>query len=273
MPRTSRIISTIAVAAAFWLADSQNVFAQRGGGGGGGRPGGGAPGGGGGRPGGGMPGGGARPPMGNPGGGGPRPPMGNPGGGPRPPQGGNHPPGGYPNHGYRPGYGYGYYPGYRYYGSGIGFGLGLGFYGSGYGGYPYYYGNNGLSYYYDSNPIVVSGPASQYLTTSNSGETTLPQPTPVDPITNGEARITVVLPVADAKVWFNDSPTTTQGKQREYRTAGLEPNITYKYTIRAQWQDGGKTIEQTRVVPVQVGQMSLANFGQPELLTVPPKGD
>lgn len=273
MSRVIHRAGLAAITAIALLVDVPTALAQRGGGGrpgggmpaGGGRPGGGMPAGGG-RPAGGMPSGGSRPVGGMPTGGGSRPPGG------MPPGNGMKPP---PNYhggsGYRPGYGHGYnngyYRGYPYYGSGIGFALGLGFYG----GSPYYYGTNTLSYYYDSTPVVVSGPASQYYPLETNPDYSTPPPPPkAQPVDVGEARISVIVPTPDAKIWFNDTPTTTQGKQREYRTSGLDPSKTYTYTIRAEWLDNGRAMTQTRVVPIQAGQMSVANFGQPELLTVPP---
>jgi uncharacterized protein (TIGR03000 family) len=184
--------------------------------------------------------------------------------------------GGHHSSNHHGGHGHGNHHGYGHKNSssnvfvlGLGFG-GWGWGGGYYGGSPYYYGTNSLSYYYDSTPIVVTGPASQYDSSTGAPTDSTPAPPQANPVDPGEARVTVVLPVADAQVWFNDSPTTTQGQQREYRTTGLESGKTYKYTIRAQWQEGEKTVTQTRIVPVQAGQMSVANFGQPEMITVPP---
>lgn len=277
----------VTVAAAFMLTAPDSAFAQRGGGG--------RPGGGGGRPGGGMPSGGGRPIGGMPsmgprsvggfnGGGRPAPvsmptrggmPVsgGMPaGGGTRPQTGWQSGGGNWQNGNWNKG---NWHNGHNHPNSNV-FVLGLGYGGwgwgwggwGGYGGSPYYYGTNALSYYYDSTPVVVSGPASQYDT--STGAANIPPPPEPNAVDPSEARITVVLPAADAQVWFNDSPTTTTGQQREYRTTGLEPSRTYKYTIRAQWNEGGKAVMQTRIVPVQAGQMSVANFGLPETITVPP---
>ena len=116
--------------------------------------------------------------------------------------------------------------------------------------YPGYYYPNGAtypivpstSYYY--NPSMNITPASYAANQSTS------------------AMIDVQVP-ADAKVWFGDVPTKQTGAMRSFSSPSLEPNATYHYTIRAQWDDNGKMKEETRSVEVRAGQTSTVDFTRP----------
>lgn len=176
--------------------------------------------------------------------------------------------------------GYGYHGGYGYgrgfYGPGFGYGLGLGL---GLGLYPYYYGAG--PYWY--NPIVVT-PGYVYTPPPTvivqggqpgiDGQTPPPPPAQASP---GEqppknAQIKVLLPDANAKVWFDGNPTTSTGSERVYHTPDLNPNANNSYRIRAQWTENGKQVVQEVVVPVQPGRGSVADFTRPpsEKIPAPP---
>ena len=55
------------------------------------------------------------------------------------------------------------------------------------------------------------------------------------------ATIQVSVP-ADAKVWFDDSPTEQTGSERSFESPPLTPGKTYSYMITAQWRgpDGNR---------------------------------
>lgn len=195
--------------------------------------------------------------------------------------GGGHPTGGgyhggsqYHGGGYHGNYYHGGYGRYPYYGYRPGFALAIGLgglyggYGGYYGGgYPYYSNYGAYNYPYAGGYAAYpTGDLSYYYpsTTANA----LPDPAPPPA---GEARIRVILPTADAHVWFNDTLTTTAGQQRQYRTRPLQPNRSFSYTIRARWNENGQAVERTQVVTVQAGQISVADFTQPETVG-PPAG-
>jgi len=152
---------------------------------------------------------------------------------------------------------------------GVSIGVGSGYYGSGYYGSPYYsgyygspyynsgrgyYGSRGYyyapSYYYESAPSyyysdsVTQVPPSEIRQASYS-----------DPST---ASITVLVPAADAQVWFNDAPTSQRGMERLFHTPSLQQGGTY--TIKARWTENGRTMDQLRQVQVQPGQSITVNF-------------
>jgi uncharacterized protein (TIGR03000 family) len=76
------------------------------------------------------------------------------------------------------------------------------------------------------------------------------------------AQITVVVP-ADAEVFFDGDPTQQRGTERYFVSPPLEIGRTYRYVILARWAQGGKTIEQTRKVPVTGGATVRVDFLRP----------
>jgi uncharacterized protein (TIGR03000 family) len=58
-----------------------------------------------------------------------------------------------------------------------------------------------------------------------------------------------------AQVWFNNQPTTSQGKVRYFESPPLEPGKRYQYTVRVAWHENGKWVHKTEKVPVQAGEM------------------
>ena len=60
---------------------------------------------------------------------------------------------------------------------------------------------------------------------------------------------------ANAKLWVDDLPTTQTGTAREFVTPpSLEPGKTYRYTIRAQWEENGQPVTRERTVEFQAGK-------------------
>ncbi len=158
------------------------------------------------------------------------------------------------------GYGGGGYGGGGYYGGGyggggylgggyLGGGLlgGLGYYGGGGYGYApsYYDGTPGYSYYSDPAPLL---PATQVRQSY--------YPVAVQDFVN----VTVLVPTADAQVWFENKVTTQQGMQRLFESPALTPNHSYTYTIKARWMETGKTVNEQRQVSVRAGQNVTVNF-------------
>jgi len=75
-------------------------------------------------------------------------------------------------------------------------------------------------------------------------------------------RVQVRLPAADAKVWFENQQTKQNGMARDFESPPLESGYTYRYTIRARWQENGRTMEQTRSLKVRAGETKLVDFTQ-----------
>src|SRR5437868_6480169 len=96
---------------------------------------------------------------------------------------------------------------------------------------------------------------------SGRGRRFIPTPTAAATATAlGTARITLQVP-ANAKVWVDDLPTSQTGAVREFVTPGvLEPSKTYRYTIRAQWEENGQTVTRERTVEFQSGSAVIVNL-------------
>jgi uncharacterized protein (TIGR03000 family) len=156
------------------------------------------------------------------------------------------------------------------------------------GGYPYGYGSaygvpggiysGGIRPYdarpYGSYPGVAQGVYSGYpqqqgmplayssgtppprMRTSFSGATFVPRPN-----TDNKAQMTVLLPSADAEVWFQGVKTTQTGTQRLFESPSLKPDTEYTYTIRARWTTGGASpTEETRTITVRAGDVLQVAF-------------
>ncbi len=74
------------------------------------------------------------------------------------------------------------------------------------------------------------------------------------------ANIRVILPRADAKVWFSDSLTKQTGQMREFVSPKLNPNKDYAYDIKAQWEENGKLVTRTRHVNVSANSTVSVDF-------------
>ncbi len=242
----SRVLAPVALVAGLCLLLPDEVQAGRGGGGGGGR------GGGGGGRGGGF------------------------GGGGRGFGGGGFNRGGFGGRGF----GYGGYGGFGYGDFGYGgFGYGLGYGGYGYGDAYSGYGSTPGGYYFDPSysssyaPMVYSSPS--YSTTSGyytppsfyagvnivpvGSDATTTQSAYYNPSQPTPASIEVRVP-ADAKVWFDGSPTTMTGDSRIFTSPPIEPGKTFHYEVKAQWMKDGKPMEKTLSIQVAAGKRSLVDF-------------
>ena len=123
-----------------------------------------------------------------------------------------------------------------------------GYYGRGYG----YYGGRYYSPYnytdsYYADPIVQV-PANDIRPSYYSPSAT-----------QQTATVTVLVPRADAKVWFDGAPTSQTGMERRFYTPALDSG-TYTYTVRARWMENGQPMERERRVNVQPGQSTTVSF-------------
>lgn len=88
----------------------------------------------------------------------------------------------------------------------------------------------------------------------------LPQhPAPVA----GCARLSIEVP-ANAVVWLEDKPTAQTGASRQFVSPQLDPGVTYTYTVKARWIEGGRQLEQVQHVPVQAGHLRTVVFPTPQ---------
>jgi len=158
----------------------------------------------------------------------------------------------------RGGRGYGGY-GYDRYGSGYG-GYGRGGYGyrSGWsigtdGGYyaPGYSYSPGWS---SSSGYVMSEPAP-----ARSSSQAFYSGTNAEP---NQATIRVMVPDANAEVWFESTQTKQKGTDRVFVSPSLEEGRTYTYQIKATWQENGREVTRQKDVDVQPGSQAVVNFSE-----------
>jgi uncharacterized protein (TIGR03000 family) len=65
---------------------------------------------------------------------------------------------------------------------------------------------------------------------------------------------------ADAKIWFDDDSTKQTGAERQFVSPPLTAGKYFEYQIKAQWNENGKTKEQTRRVTFQAGDRIQLDF-------------
>jgi len=74
------------------------------------------------------------------------------------------------------------------------------------------------------------------------------------------ANIEVSVP-ANAKIWFDDSPTEQTGTERFFTSPPLTPGKTYSYVIKAQWPGpDGKDVVRNLQVSVRANENSSVEF-------------
>jgi uncharacterized protein (TIGR03000 family) len=76
------------------------------------------------------------------------------------------------------------------------------------------------------------------------------------------ALITVILP-RDSELLIDGQKTKQGGPVRQFRSPPLEIG-TFKYSLTARWNEGGRKVEQVRQVDVGPGREVLVNFNTPE---------
>lgn len=75
------------------------------------------------------------------------------------------------------------------------------------------------------------------------------------------ATIVVHVP-ADAKVWFDGNLTQSGGESRAFNTPPLSVDQVYHYDIRAQWTEGGQTVDRSQRVDFQPGRSVVVDFAR-----------
>jgi uncharacterized protein (TIGR03000 family) len=159
-----------------------------------------------------------------------------------------------------------------YYGYGSGY-YGSGYYGSGYYGNRYYspyYGSNygwGNRYYspgyyssYYSPSYYDSGYSYSYPSTSYPSTSFYYTPAETAQRNDDSAQIRVIVPDANARVWFDGTQTQQTGTDRLFHTPPLNASVSNSYRIRASWTQGGQEVTQERVVNVTPGGTAVADF-------------
>jgi uncharacterized protein (TIGR03000 family) len=129
-----------------------------------------------------------------------------------------------------------------------------------------YYGSSGGSYgsygsWGSSGGGVIVGPPDGAPPAAPMGE-----PKKAMLRSNKAVELAVRVPEG-AKVFVNDKATTSSGSLRTYTTKNLEPNQTYTYSIRAEFEHNGQMISQTKTATVSVGDVASLSFDPNEPVT------
>lgn len=169
------------------------------------------------------------------------------------------------------GYGYGNWGGY--YQRGYGYG-GYHPYGTGYFGYysPRYYNNYSYGSTFPQYPAYTYGYYAQpnygyYSGTVNQGQAQQAQgsqPMQYDELnpSGTKARLRVTVPSPNAQLTINGVAMRQMGSTRVFDSPPLEPNKSYRYTVKASWMENGREVTQEKDVNVSPGQVSVASFSQ-----------
>jgi uncharacterized protein (TIGR03000 family) len=91
-------------------------------------------------------------------------------------------------------------------------------------------------------------------------------PTPTGPITSpppGAAEIKLFVPDRFATVWFDGENTSSMGTSRYYVTPELPKGRDFHYDVKAQWNQGGRTVVEERKITVRAGETAVVDFTKP----------
>ncbi|HZZ82531.1 MAG TPA: TIGR03000 domain-containing protein, partial [Gemmataceae bacterium] len=83
------------------------------------------------------------------------------------------------------------------------------------------------------------------------------------------ANIRVIVPDANAQVWFDGTLTKQTGTDRLFSTPTLTNGSTGTYRVRASWMQNGKETIQERAVTVSPGQTYIVDFNQSGVSSAP----
>jgi len=166
--------------------------------------------------------------------------------------------------GYSGGYSGGCYGGSSYGGSSYGGCYGGYVHGGSYGSYaPRSYSYGGT---YPGSYVTQDGTTAFSTTTPSDSNTTYSfyaangETNGVSDLPSNAARVRVVVPNAQAKVWIDGNQTTSTGAVRMYHTPALSNGGSYR--VKASWTDNGREMTKERSVAVTPGQMAVVDFTQ-----------
>jgi len=173
--------------------------------------------------------------------------------------------------GYRGDYGWGS-PGYGYgYGNGLGYNSYYPSYGSNYYSSPgyNYYGTTPYAYNY---PYTSQGSVVTPTYTYPQGAYAYPQGTMSTTteslyrpaVAPNSARLTVMVPAADARVYIQGQEMTESGMTRQFVSPSLTPGENYTYEVRAVWNQNGQAMDQTRTARVRANETATVDFRVPQ---------
>lgn len=132
-------------------------------------------------------------------------------------------------------------------------------------GWPSFYPNyDDFGYYPPDGSYPPYGNDSPFIPNAGVlGGTDFGSTLPMPQMQDMAAHIDVIVPDANAVVWFDGVQTSSQGTTRHFNTPALQPGGNYAYTIRAAWTQQGQAMSAERVVRVSAGAATVVDFTQP----------
>jgi uncharacterized protein (TIGR03000 family) len=148
---------------------------------------------------------------------------------------------------YSTGYGYGYRPSYYYSSGYYGYGLPPGYYYA----RPYY-----SSYNYSYPEYVTYEPnAVTYSTSSYRADG--------DASADDRAVVTIQIPADEADIWIQGEKSNRSKSRQDYISPPLTSGKKYFYDVRARWQEGNRTHDETRSFAIFPGKPVLVDSTRP----------
>jgi uncharacterized protein (TIGR03000 family) len=86
------------------------------------------------------------------------------------------------------------------------------------------------------------------------------QSAPTGGAPDNTATLDVRVPVASAEVWIQDQKTTPEGMMRRFVSPGRTPGKRYQYTVRVEWMQNGKKVDQSQTVTIEAGHKVAVDF-------------
>jgi uncharacterized protein (TIGR03000 family) len=86
------------------------------------------------------------------------------------------------------------------------------------------------------------------------------QPSSVPAEDGNKARIMVIVPDSEARLWVENVLTAQKGTERLFISPPLEPGERYHYTIRATWKENGREVSKEQKVTVRSGYGTVLNL-------------
>jgi uncharacterized protein (TIGR03000 family) len=84
-------------------------------------------------------------------------------------------------------------------------------------------------------------------------------PSELESVDADRAQLEVLVP-SEAILWFNGWKARSTGSVRTLQSTPLVPGRKYTYTVKAQWEENGRQVTQTREVGVSAGTRVRINF-------------
>jgi uncharacterized protein (TIGR03000 family) len=125
--------------------------------------------------------------------------------------------------------------------------------------YGYYYPDTGVFYSVESRrPYWFYTEPPPWLQSYSRANTRSYYAEPARAVAN-VASVRVLLPDAQAQVWFDGNRTKSTGTERLYYTPALTPG-TYEYRVKCSFMQDGREVSQERTVSVTPGQTTTVDF-------------